>query len=484
MEIEGDISKRYKESLLVLKGRAFSFFDQMRAFDLNFEEDQLDALRIAERLIRKIQDFFQEYLEKQPDQHQTQEQPNPQPEKNDGVKEQKSQDLAQDSIEDQVQDQAPPEMPRIEVPVSNLEKVEDLELATHLIKNCREEGIIGKHLTMLALKNQNSFLIATNHKGIGIKLYEGGVLMYKGRLKPRFEKAALSKLNDMIYIPDLNCYIFIYEDHVFRQDIDFKGPYLYIKKMFGGKIPGVGLTYSAINKRLIGFAKKAFVINLFTRGVEMEIRAKNPDRIMSYSELGDASITHLKLVGEGEDRIIVATDREDLIFFKLDYVKRKVSELSRIRIMNFYHHYFFLGENITSIEVSQKSDQISNQYVLVKMGSYSGYSDSKDGCMIVLKVKAKKLTKKAMIKFSGMARSYNFALRFFGCVGKHVLWVGLKHSDAHIYDFNSKTKTFRELEEKSVSHRSGFPPKMYLFEGRLYYAGISGEIFCLRSVAK
>ena len=107
-----DKNPKYRQDVLLLKGRAMNFFDRLMTFDLNFEEDRQQAKKVTQRLIRRLEGLGSEHLD------------------GPGHKE-----------------------PRKQL------RLEDLSLAVEKVRDCKEKNLIGAAWTHIALKNHDTILL-------------------------------------------------------------------------------------------------------------------------------------------------------------------------------------------------------------------------------------------------------------------------------------------------------------------------------------
>ena len=71
------------------------------------------------------------------------------------------------------------------------------------------------------------------------------------------------------------------------------------------------------------------------------------------------------------------------------------------------------------------------------------------------------------------------ALECYGYVGNNLLWVGLSKGQkgkAQVFDYNTKTKQFRELRHMRIPHEVTGPAKLAKIGNEFYYTGVKGNI--------
>ena len=134
-------------------------------------------------------------------------------------------------------------------------KEERLWLECQMIKNHLEEEIIGCEITHLALKNENTYMVATDSKGLKVILKATEI--FSGHLPPpKF-------LGGVVYVEDLDSFILSVQGQLYRKDIDDQPPYLFMR-LSSPTSNAMSLRYSSKNRRLISFIDSKFitVINL------------------------------------------------------------------------------------------------------------------------------------------------------------------------------------------------------------------------------
>ena len=109
--------------------------------------------------------------------------------------------------------------------------LDDLQLTVRQVKKFKETELIGSKPTLVALKNPNSYLVATQLKEL--KVIKNGLKLFSGLLPKD-----LQFLTDIIYIPTLNCYLLASSQVLYRKDIDSKPPYLFLEINCGYTVNG------------------------------------------------------------------------------------------------------------------------------------------------------------------------------------------------------------------------------------------------------
>ena len=205
----------------------------------------------------------------------------------------------------------------------------------------------GGRMTLLAMKSPTSYMIVTNQSSLTV--IEDCRLIYSKKLSDGGLFDTISSLEDLIYIPHQDFYLIIYNEKIYRKDINEKPHYIYIS-LQKSHLPGQTLRYSDIQKRLL-IAKDDLsisAINLKTKKIEFEV-AKN---------LGNG-IEDFKVLGKMDDRVVALTGDGYLLLYKLIYAEKTglIDHYYRIRLIK------ERDEQGVSLAISN-----DNQYVCVELG--------------------------------------------------------------------------------------------------------------------
>ena len=335
-------------------------------------------------------------------------------------------------------------------------KIDEMKLKIKLVKDLKEEGIIGKGHSLIAMKNQNSGLIIT--MGLGFKLVENGNLIASGRLG---QEAFM--LQDIIYIPTLNSYIVCLNNRLLIKGIDFQPFYPYQVGTTCPGRPGANLRYSKVNNKL--FATNMFdkiaVIDPQTRKIEMEaiIVKESPGRVIDF-----------KIMGRKQNKVISVTETK-VIVTGFNFTKKTTSELTSFELKLIKSRY----ERAVSVAICDK-----NQYVFVDVGIKEDMTQIMSSRVFIFKLILGSFIEKGCIDLYNLNIGETPAVRHFGNVGTHVLWVGMSWSgDAFLYDYDAGTGEFRELKEKRVKHQEKCPLKLQLVGDQFFYTGDHGRVMTL-----
>ena len=326
-----------------------------------------------------------------------------------------------------------------------------MELVEELVKDCKQRGVIGGDWTFLAVKDKNSYMVAT--KGKGLKIVENGAEVWSGKL-PVFNVW----LTDIIYIESQDSYFIDYNNKLYRKAVNREPPELFIDVESGTRV-GACFRYSKNHERLI--VNKNFrnisAINLEAKKIEIEL----------WKQIG-GNIYDFRLLGDNEDRVIAITQDGYVIYYGLDYGQKSGSIITHSKI-EFIKRRRERGQSISVCE--------KHRYAVVELGIEDKSNISSR--VIVLQLLGDRLIQKTSIDHHIEQIREIDAIECFGYVGRHILWLGLSgglDGVAMLYDYDSKTREFKELTEKVVSHKELKPVKLNKFGKKFYYVGWKGQV--------
>ena len=333
-----------------------------------------------------------------------------------------------------------------ETGLENERRLEDLNLRVDLVKECAEgsEEFVGRRITFIAMKNHNSYLIASDRAGL-ILLEDGAKLC--SDVLPRTYKY----LSHTIYYPPEDCYFLTSRTNIYKKDIDGKAPYLFIDAKVGYGHAAF-LRNSILSKRLMFCmgGRHICVINPIFKRIEVQMK----------SDLGNDFISDFRVFGKKEDRVVSVTWKGHIFLYAFGSTAG--------RGIVGHHQEELIEEDrkeaIQSVAVCEK-----NEYLFVETGHRISQHCSR---MIILRVNQNTLVKTATIDQFDQQIGFKFALEPLGRFGSHLLWVGLtlfKSGLIQVFDYNTETEEFRELEEKRVNHRAKRPYKLHLLDEKFYY---------------
>ena len=313
------------------------------------------------------------------------------------------------------------------------------------INSNEESGILHARENYLALKNENTYLIASELDRLKLVLNYREV--YSDDLPPH------KPLFSVIYIEHLDCFFLSLLGNLYRKDIDDKPPYIFLElsePFFALR----HLRYSKMNRSLVSFflQRGITIVDLDIKKVE----------IIAENDLGGI-VVDCKLFGEKENMLVSISEETDLGLHILDFRRRKILSSNRYKIQE--------TEKRSSLGVSDQND-----YVLV------GVSENNPK-LIVFKVEDKRLVKKALLfnRYS-LERTRNTGFGCCGYFGSHILWVGFEEwglARARVYDYDTKMMKLRELKSKSVPIGQSNPTDLYCIGNRFYFTGERGSFMRL-----
>ena len=329
---------------------------------------------------------------------------------------------------------------------------EALKLEVEVVKDYKENLILGHHETHVALKNPDSFLIGTCLKGL--ILIKNDVQLYSGEL-PKAE----NQLSDIAYFPPLNCYFYAMKTKLYRKDNNDRPPYFFMDIQCGGRA-GACLRYSKATQRLIisKDGKSFSVLNPKTKKLELVMTPDFADYIMDF-----------KLFRGQNNRVVSLTMNGHITLYSQDY-KGERGVVSHFEEQLIEHR----SEFCSSIAVDQKGE-----YVFIEVSGYRSRAWISSR-IVILKLTGNTFTKRDQFDHYSESSGFGYALDFFGYVGKQVLWIRLSFDGtALVYGYDSKAEEVKELLDKRVAHLELKPWRLLRVGDKLYYTGSKGKLMSL-----
>ena len=341
--------------------------------------------------------------------------------------------------------------------------------------NNHGEVDIGGDPTFLALKNESTYMMATDRRGM--KLILDTEEIYSEKLPNH----SYDNLKGIVYADHLDCFFFAVNGKIYRKDVDDQ-PFFIFMDSIGSKYEHYRLRYSTINKKMLMLASgKLSVIDLDEKRFEF--------RFVNSLE---AKTENFVLFGEQEDKVISASEEGDLFFHVIDYKRKKLL---------FSNHYKIeMIDDIDEDSVDEDGNEIwrgrdytitsslavsdSNDHIIIEVGKDDDHTYFCSRT-IVFKVEGSILVKKAVLVINDVMIYPKLAMACCGCFGSHILWVGVgtdEHNgagDVQIYDYNTDSEKLRELKEKSVEHHEDWPKEIHRMDDRFYYTGRRGRVMAL-----
>ena len=326
----------------------------------------------------------------------------------------------------------------------------NLKIHIQEYQNHFESQIIGKDWTYVAFKNLNSYAIGTDEQGL--KVFQNNVQIYSKSFS-----AVQKRLDSITYVDHLNCYLLNFNCQIYRKDIDDRPPYFFMDGLNSYLKPATCLNYSRAGKRLIVSkgSHNISVVNLDRKRIEMQI---------IRNQLAD--IKSIRLFGSKENKIVCLTQNGFLYLCSLSYERKKVCAENSHQIELIRHR----NEEGYSVAVCE-----AYGYILADIIGKIRYCSSR---MILFKTEGHSLTKLVVLDEYEQGINQRSTIEFWGCVGKHILWVGLSESGGyvHLYDYDDRRGKLKELIEKWVNHLEVNPFRIHLIDDKFYYTGERGKI--------
>ena len=337
--------------------------------------------------------------------------------------------------------------------VDDEERLNQIKI-TPVVENPQNQvnrNVIGDSVTLLAVKNPTSFMIATFGKGL--QVFENNKLIFSAKFF--FYR---TKLKDLVYIDHLNCYFLHRGGKFYRKDVDNHPPYFYIHLVSEGKF-GSCLKYSAINRRLITAKDKnsIAVLNLERKELEIEVKTNFGGKLMDFA-----------LLRKKETGVISLSEDGYLNLSFINYSMKKICATNHTKIELKEER----GERGFSIAASPNND-----YALVEIGSdYYGYNSR----IMVFKIIHNHLIEAASIDVYNQLLKQMSAMRCWGCIGVHIIWVGVSLAEIFLYDFNTETYAVRELRDQRVNHNQFNPRKIDRLSNHFFLIGQEAKVKTFR----
>ena len=334
---------------------------------------------------------------------------------------------------------------------------DELKIIIQEVKNHKEDGIIGKDMTYLAVKNSNTYMMLTRRRGLKVIVSNNEV--YSAPLP-----AEINNIEEFCYVDYLDCFLLENKGNLYRKDLDSYPPYLF----FGNQkeeIHSTRLRYSKINRRILLMSEfkgeaTMIIINLQAKRNEFTFNMKKDKR---------DSMTDFRHFGEKENKLILLTMAGRVILRVLNYSHKKILLQNRFDIELKEDR----GELGFSLAVSD-----NNQYAVIEL--LTGYDRSSR--LLLFGIKDDVIRLKAVHDHYSSQNPAHYQLKFWAKFGGHFLWVGLAltgHEKAEVYDFDEKLGTLRELQDKRVSHEENWPSNLHKVGNEIFYTGYDGKLMKL-----
>ena len=329
---------------------------------------------------------------------------------------------------------------------------DELSLEVEEIADHSERGIIGEQNTFLALKNEKTYMVLTNWRGL--KVIKNGAQIYSDKLP--IETVVLA----YFYATHLDCFFFVLNGKLYRKDIDDQPPQLCLEWEYAYINC---FSYSPINQRLIILFSPAniSVVNLDAKRLEFRLDKRGGFRGVIWKDF--------KVFGEKENKVITNSGTGYLWLFVFNFKMRKLLSLSQHEVDPNQDEKLILSP----IAVSDLNDHVVVEFSI----------SLRCKRILIFGVNQNILVKKVVYSPMYTTIVNNFSIYCCGCFRKHILWVGLElgtPSQAKITLYDVEKMDVRVLREKSVYSDSVFPRHMVRIENnRFYYTSRDGRIMKL-----
>ena len=335
------------------------------------------------------------------------------------------------------------------------QKLKKMEIRLTRVANHYEDGVIGQEITVMAIKNESSYLIGTNKTGL--KLIENETMIFSKSFEVENKR-----LNDIVYISHFDSYFLGLGNQIYRKNIDESPAFLYFDVGVAARISSC-FRYSDLHQRLIITKDKEniAVVNLEAKEVEIEIETEEGD-----------GITDFRLFGDKDDKVVATCGNGYILQFDLNYGEKIGKLLNSLKIeLNGQRK-----EAPITIEVSKK-----DQYALVEIGQKSGHLCSR---MMILKLESEFISIKASIDCFSQNLRDKYAISCFGEIGTRVVWVEASTHQAlvQVFVYDKETNIFEELESKRVFSSENYPSKLHRLGDDYYFTGDRGTIVRMKLI--
>ena len=332
-------------------------------------------------------------------------------------------------------------------------------LAVHQIRDHTEENRRDSlQLSLLAVKNHNSYLIVTSEDRLTV--IEDNTQIYSGGAS-----RVLSSSSDIIYVKSLDSYLIHTGKRILRKEIDDSPPHRFTRcKIQCSDRPSAVMKYSQIHNKLITFGEKIrtiIAVNLETEIEEFRVRPPSLNQ----------RIANFELFGENEDQVACVFKDGKIYRYSLDY------HLKASTYQSCCEFELFRGrsEELSSVTVCSK-----NRYMFVKVVNQAYKVCSR---LAVIGLVGTSFVILAFLdEYDNLFRGLT-ALNFLGYFGEHVLWVGLAQTGydqvVQIYDYVVCERKLRELKGKRRRVKESNAMKMSKIDDHLYFADGSRKVMRL-----
>ena len=326
---------------------------------------------------------------------------------------------------------------------------------TQLREHQREDKLIGGYnTTLLAMKDKDSYLIASEN--LGYKLYNQSQLVSSGELP-----CGGQELYGLFYCKPQSAYYLFINQKLYKKEISAAEPSLVINIQFGAGL-NRGFQYSEVSRRLVAIkeVEGLAVVDLDSRLIEVDCSASLSSKICD-----------LKLLGESEEVIAVLNKLGMVVLINYDVKNRSYSIVQNLR----FHLKKDREECPLSLEVMQESGFLCAQLII----SESVFVSSR---FLIFEFNEAGLCMRGIYDVLKASPCNSMALGWLGALGGSQIFFRFavnEGGDVGVFSFDQRTGRVRELPEKRVGHEESCVFSLVRFENSFYYTGTLGRLMRL-----
>ena len=321
------------------------------------------------------------------------------------------------------------------------------------VKNHQKENHIGDDCTHLAVKNPNSYMIATTEKRL--QIIENGVQVFEN------SGTRIGIVNDLIYIKEVNSYFISFQNRgLSMKKIEAKSPYKTLLMHFSptGR-EGACLKYYPPKKKLF-FIKEAWritVVDLESLQAEFEVDKPVGKHIADFRTLY-----------QDDHQVASLTTDGYVLLYKLDF-GTKSGRVSKSLELGLIGERFEKG---VSVEVCP-----SSRYLLVELGTQSFTCRSSRILVVKIEGAGDPVVLAVLDRFKEN-RGANLALTCYDVFGSRIRWFGLSWASGRIqtYDYDTNTQKLVKVTEVDPQKISVNCFKINRLGDEFFSVGFSGKV--------
>ena len=345
-----------------------------------------------------------------------------------------------------------------------------LNTKVELVKDHSGSPLIGGSTTRIAIKNHNSYLMAT--KGKGYIIVENGEKIYEHEFR-----SGVDFPYKAFYLKDCNCYFLLLSGKLFKKGIDGLSAEVWVDGGLGLEISGWGthntLAYSSKLQRMVvnKSQKTLVVINPTKKGIEFEFQTDVGGGIGS----SEVQIKYCGFLGENDEKILFITHNRHLGILRYDTNSKKGEIIAKAH----YPGQNGEGADVFDIDSRNKVILITN-YVCVGGGSCPLSS------ITAFEFWNNKLTQTASLNVRDGTESMH-AFKFVKNHKNQSIFVGIDTgtnggASARIYRYDSHAKVISEDKLKRLESREIGTLDFIKHEDWFYYSGKGWKLMRLKTI--